>query len=431
MGGGPAGASLAIRLARLGKRVAIVERDLEARGGTETLATGVEPLLELLGAREVLAGLPTVEVAELAWGGEVQRRDTDAWAVDRAQFDASMLALATAHADVRLYRPSRVIGTARDDDGWQLRLADGRVLRAALLADASGRRALLERRRLRTGAPTLAMAATWRGVDVDGMLVEAGSDAWYWAARRRDGDTDAIVFVQPGVTGKRSGYAALIARARVLAARLNAAHQVTDIRVRVATASVAACPATANSILVGDAALTIDPISSQGVLTAIGTAIHAGAVLNTLLERPEDTELALGFYRARVRESNDVHAAATSTLYRRQAAVDSHPFWRARVGPAPVASRPLALDAPISLASELAFGPVAVAGEHHVVRRDGVSRGGKDYAFVGRGIAIAPLLRDVVGATSMLGVIERWARYMPISEAARVFAWVHAEGLVV
>ncbi len=166
--------------------------------------------------------------------------------------------------------------------------------------------------------------------------------------------------------------------------------------------------------------------------TAIGTALHAALVINTLLDRPEDTDLALDFYRDRLRDSADFHAAAAVDFYRRQAAWDGGDFWRSRAPTsAPRATPDLpAPGAHIARASQLRFAPVAVAEAAHIARRDGVQVGGKSYAFIGDGIALAPLLREVDGPVTAFELVRRWSRRLPAPEALRLLRWAWSERLL-
>ena len=71
-GGGPAGSTLATRLAQLGHRVALVERNRFPRPRLgEALTPGVLPLLQLTGAHRPVeqAGFPCVESVLVDWDG--------------------------------------------------------------------------------------------------------------------------------------------------------------------------------------------------------------------------------------------------------------------------------------------------------------------------------------------------------------------------
>ena len=52
-------------------------------------------------------------------------------------------------------------------------------------------------------------------------------------------------------------------------------------------------------LLVGDAASTVDPISSQGIQKAITSALAASVVVQTILSRPNQAAPAIEFYQDR------------------------------------------------------------------------------------------------------------------------------------
>jgi 2-polyprenyl-6-methoxyphenol hydroxylase-like FAD-dependent oxidoreductase len=468
VGGGPAGAALALRLAQLGRRVAIVEKSAFPRRHVgESLSSGIWPLLEALGMRAAVAsaGFLSSSWATVDWAGERRRYQVHGGPgllVDRARFDALLLEAAASMPGVDLYQPSRVVQATHAGDRWLLTLDTGEALQARYLAEASGRapRGLSSQRgaqpespaaapppdlsssarpsrlparsRRSLGAPTLAMYAYWRGAregDEGDTLVEAGRGAWYWGAPLPGGEFNATVFVDPGPA---ADYEGLIRQSRLLAPRLQGARRASEVKICDASPFVDPSPVTSASIKVGDAALSLDPLSSQGVQTAIGTALHAAVVLNTLMDRPDDAELAMEFYRARLAASADFHAAAAADFYRRQASFDEGDFWRRRAPEeAPTATPgPPAPGSRVGLAPELQFVPVAVAEASHVGRRDGVVLGARAYAFLGEGIAVAPLLRALDGPTSAFDVVRRWSRAMPAEQALQVLQWAWSEGLI-
>lgn len=445
-GGGPAGASLARRLAQLGRRVAIAEKAVFPRRHIgESLSSGVLPLLEALDLRAAIesAGFVSSSWATVDWAGEQRRYQVHGGPgllVDRARFDALLLRAASTMPGVCLYQPARVVRATHAGDQWAIALSTGKTIRAKYLAEASGRARVrvssrdsaLRRARRSIGAPTLAIYAYWRGAsgcDEGDTLVEGGREAWYWGAPLPDGEFNATVFVDPGGA---ADYELLIRQSRLLGPRLRAARRASEVHVCDATPFAEQAPITSASIKVGDAALSLDPLSSQGVQTAIGTALHAAVVLNTMIDRPEDTELAIDFYRSRVRDSADFHAAAAADFYQRQAAFDGGDFWRKRAPTLePKAIRGLlAPESRIALSSHVQLAPVAVADATYVARQDGVKAHGKAYAFVGKGIAIAPLLREIDGPMSAFDVVRRWSRRLPAAQALQVLRWAWSEELI-
>jgi 2-polyprenyl-6-methoxyphenol hydroxylase-like FAD-dependent oxidoreductase len=254
VGGGPAGASLALRLAQLGRRVAIAERAAFPRPHVgEALTAGALPLLEALGVRRAVeaSGLLRSEWATVDWAGEQRRyrpHGGPGLLVDRASFDALLLDAASAMPGVRRYQPARVVRATRDGAHWVIALHTGETVRASYLAEASGRAHLLRRSRRRLGAPTLALYAYYRGArdcDLTETWVEAGPSAWYWGSPIPGGDFNATVFVDPRPA---ADYEALVRQSKLLGPRLRDARRSSEIRTCDATASADLSPATSTFI---------------------------------------------------------------------------------------------------------------------------------------------------------------------------------------
>src|SRR5439155_1823092 len=79
-------------------------------------------------------------------------------------------------------------------------------------------------------------------------------------------------------------------------------------------------------IRVGDAGVALDPLSSQGVQSAVVSALQAAVVVNTLLTAPAGAEDAQAFYRDRQAERVEQHAAKAARFYAARAAVCDRPF---------------------------------------------------------------------------------------------------------
>ena len=116
----------------------------------------------------------------------------------------------------------------------------------------------------------------------------------------------------------------------------------------------------------------------------------------------------------------------------RQAAFDAGGFWQRRA-PAATPSIPLHPPAPatrLTLAPDLQFTTVPVAGASHVTRHDGVKLRDKVYAFIGEGVPVAPLLQAIDGPTSAFAVVQRWSQTLPATHALELLRWAWAEGLL-
>jgi geranylgeranyl reductase family protein len=150
-GAGPAGATAALRLARAGVRVLVVERYALPRqkpcgGGISTRVVTRFPWLS-----DALRQIPTNPVCSLYLegpSGDVFRMQANGPAViliRRIEFDHRLLSLARdAGADV--LAPAAIAQASQDADGVTLRTRDGRELRAPMVIAADGVNSVIARR---------------------------------------------------------------------------------------------------------------------------------------------------------------------------------------------------------------------------------------------------------------------------------------------
>ncbi len=89
--------------------------------------------------------------------------------------------------------------------------------------------------------------------------------------------------------------------------------------------------ASSSWLLVGDAASTVDPISSQGIQKAITSALAAGVVVQTILTRPDQAETAIEFYQDREETTYRLHVDSLARLYSREGRWSDQPFWKRRL----------------------------------------------------------------------------------------------------
>ncbi|MBV9250373.1 MAG: tryptophan 7-halogenase, partial [Acetobacteraceae bacterium] len=320
---------MALRLAYLGRTVALVEKAVFPRPHIgESLGAGVLPLLDVIGLRTAVERADFVPMSgtTVSWAGEMFHSETvGGYQVDRGRFDTVLLD-AARHAGVIVRQPDCIIRADFCENQWCLTLRSGGTLEARYLADAGGRgaRALLEPANQKTalGNPTLAMFAYWRGVNVTSAetLIEAGRNHWYWGAPLPDGSFVGCVFVDPLVARDTTQYHDLLAESALIGPRLAVSGCSLDGEIRVcdATAYLENVPITARLLRAGDAVLSLDPLSSQGVQVAMGTAVHAATVIHTMFDKPERAELAMKFYHQRVQDSAQYHRTTAADYYTRQ-----------------------------------------------------------------------------------------------------------------
>jgi flavin-dependent dehydrogenase len=357
IGGGPAGCAAAITLARAGCPALLIDgEEGEAFKVGEGLPPAAKPLLRALGVFERFSReghLPSYG-NESAWGSDVPRcadfiRDPQGhgWHLDRRRFDA-MLREGARDAGACVREATRVVDAIRTGRGsWRLTLAAKEGLLEAgarWLIDSTGRRSWLARRegvKRASRDRLLGFVALFRPPDTaltadrDSLtLVESMPEGWWYTAllptRRR-----VVVYLTDAgaatsrLARTREGYLALLARTRHVRDRL-AAH---DYRMEGAPQVTAANSARLDRfvgerwIAVGDAATSFDPLSSQGILTALYSGLQAG---QALLAHRSDRSDALERYNTRLGALYDLYLRHRATYYRLEQRWPTSPFWQAR-----------------------------------------------------------------------------------------------------
>ena len=280
VGGGPAASAAALSLARRGIGSIILERG-DDRGDKpgESLPPAALPLLQSLGVADALDGHLLVHAQRSAWESDAPDEMSfvfspygHGWHLDRRRFERLLIERALASGALRRAR-ARVVDVRRDGRFWRLHLHDGESVDCAFLIDATGRAGWLARR---LGARRwhhdrlIASVAYLDGGRCDSTtLVEATAASWWYSAALPDerlavmAISDAPVpWDPPALTRariERGGYAmrAPVRRVDAGSARLD----------RVGGDGWLA---------IGDAVMAVDPIASQGLVTALATGLAAG-----------------------------------------------------------------------------------------------------------------------------------------------------------
>ncbi|WP_170476652.1 flavin-dependent monooxygenase QhpG [Ruegeria arenilitoris] len=456
IGGGPAGAVTAMRLAHLGRRVCLVERAGFPRQHVgESLAPSIWPILEMLGlsGRIQQAGFLPANGSVLHWGGTFERRGTGegqaGLLIDRGRFDSIVLNSAK-EAGVRVLQPVRAYRPVRNNQGWniQLKTDEGPSLIVSnFLVDAAGRQAGLGRSYRSASAPLLCLYAYWRAPTGFGAQarVEAGHSHWYWSALLPDGIVNAMVFVDPvtctglSPSDRRDLYLNLLAQSTLLSPCLEH-RRIGPVQRSDATSLCEVAPPAPDLLRVGEASLTVDPLSSQGVQLAMGQAVQAATVVNTLLLRPEDTGIALTFYNNRQLERVRAHAGLAADFYARQQRVCDTDFWAKRATACSwvgchsenfeeaelprtehlILSRRTRIEE-AGIQTDTFIQPGIVVVHHNLPR---------PVANI-EGIPLAPLLGLLKKPAHAQDILSRWSGVVDAQKAKRILAWLWRNRILV
>jgi len=291
VGAGPAGCATAMLAARGGLSTVLVDRPRPAQAWAgESLPPGMGNLVRsvfgadilpesdhrcAIGTRSVWGSAALVETDFLA------NPLGEGWILDRARFDAAAREVVLDQG-VNILRVSHLGPLVGGFSAWHLCLGDGTCLRARFLVDASGRSSALLRRlgTRRIGADRQIAVLSIYPDDGDaycGTTVEAVADGWWYTTPLSQGrrvlaymtDTDLW---RHGTRDwhellSRTHHVGRCAGRRALSARPDAYPAGTAQAERLAGE---------NWLAVGDAAMSFDPLSSQGLASAVLMGAKAG-----------------------------------------------------------------------------------------------------------------------------------------------------------
>lgn len=421
VGGGPAGALVSIELARLGRSVHLVQTEPAQGVRPETASGRFAMTLARMDLAAVLdrATLSPVRQERIRRdGGEIVHDPAgSSLVVDRTALDAGLIRAARG-AGVTVVN-GRGVPRRESDGTWSI-ASDGAAPIGVvdLLVDARGRRGLGPRSAVygrgrvaafygRTRAPGLRPFET---------IVGEAANFWYWLIGLPEDEIRVISFV--GAAVRRGAAPFGWVSSALSAAGLRSAAPLEVLASRDATPRRAADPAADRLLRVGDAFLTVDPLSSSGLYVAAVSAVQAARVANTILCRPEDASMALRFYMTSQADMARSFEADAATLD----------------GSAPPPGRgapPQMLDmlSNLVLNPEFRLGKMAVLSHDFIEARPALERRGqRALAFV-EGWPIERLLTPLLAGCTLLEAMRTWP-HLAVRTRLKVIELLLAEGVV-
>jgi flavin-dependent dehydrogenase len=341
-GAGPAGAVAAHVLARVGKRVLLADAPSDGAFKIgEALPGAALRLLRDLGLPVPAIGGPHTPIGGnlFSWGSDhleatdfLNDLDGQGWRLDRPRFDADLRASAVesgAH-----FKAAIVTDAKRNAAAWQIAFADGTRVEARWIIDATGRRAAIARKQGAKRSRDARFVAVYANGEVshdfqlDRTLIEAVPNGWWYAARLPNGAPIAALHLHPRDT------VALLAEPErwhdALAATRHLAPRLAGLTFPKNPRAVEACGARLDRffgdgwIACGDAALSFDPISSQGIFSAL----HGGMSAARAVIRALDGDAGgLQTYADRLEDIRRIYRTRWQALCRSERRWPDAPFW--------------------------------------------------------------------------------------------------------
>jgi len=301
IGGGPAGACAAATLAGLGISTLLVEtRQGPLRKAGETLTALAGGILQTLGIWDVFvaAGHLPCHGNVSAWGQDGWQENDfmlqglgSAWQLDRAAFEESLIS-AAARAGAKIMRGTELAEVARENGRWRFS-AGGRTFRVGYVIDATGRRSMMARKD-RVKRITLdrlvavhGVAACGRGADCDSRtFIESCLEGWWYSVLVPGGkrivslQTDADLLPRD-VWRTGEWLARRLRQTRLLSSLLQEhAYELTGPpRLTSAHSGRLQHFSGEGWVAVGDAAMSFDPLSGRGILSAMQSGTRAAQMV--------------------------------------------------------------------------------------------------------------------------------------------------------
>ena len=334
VGGGPAGCMAAIRLAHAGISVVLIERGRRPVEFGETLSPDGRRTLSRAGVWERVPRAVALRCDGIAtaWQTANVRRESflrnpygPAWHLHRPGFDEWLVAEAASSGAEIIAANARDV--ERVAEGWNVRLDDGGVIAASFLVIATGRTGsfaakLARRSRLESLCVVGGFAA---GAKDNSLLVEAVSSGWWYSLPMPDGRLFAGWVTDPEVVRVRPldrAFASSLNETSHTRARVNS---LDSIVTRAATTSALDSWFGDRWIAIGDAALSRDPLSGDGIASALRSGWNgAGTILQSLDAKLSNTPAMRERADYEVRD----YVRSRSRVYRAQPRWGNAPFWK-------------------------------------------------------------------------------------------------------
>ncbi len=358
IGGGPAGSTAALSLARFQFSVVIIEHSNDSGWKVgESLHPATKVILQRLGIWEQFTAdghLPSYGNRS-AWGTpEIVEHDFifnphgTGWHLDRRRFDTMLANAAVEAGAIRLCR-TKVENWQRTHQGnWQVDVVSAGQkfqLQADWIIDASGRASYFAQRqeakrqvydRLVGVVAFLSADTTDKDrVDHDSFsFIEAVPEGWWYSALLPDGKLVVVYMSDGDLISTRhlrtaENWKALLRQAHHTCHRVNF-HQyrlVSVLQIVSANSSRLNVMAGPSWLAAGDAATAYDPLSSQGITAALVTGFDAATAIQAFLR---GEQAAFEQYTHRIEQMYTDYLLNRTAYYTMEQRWPTSPFWQRR-----------------------------------------------------------------------------------------------------
>ncbi len=337
LGGGPSGAAVALGLKKLGYQQITVVTEARPFKAMEGISERVVDGLKGAGFKHVLENLPAPSARFVTWNGESNQANTERL-VDRVAFDNALM-VDLAMQGIHVIQ-GRVESVRSADFGHEVSVescGQSLLLNAEFLVEARGRAAPSAKLKRLRGAETISLLQYWQGAEQERCsAVQSFENGWAWLAADEKGRRYLQLTFDVGSTNlpEKSKLVEFcneklksLSQAQPF---LDNAEPTGELHARTSTPILCEEAVGDNWIRVGDAAMSVDPLSGNGIFQTLSSSLQAPAVINTLLAKPERSRLAQQFHQLRITELFYRFARIGRDFYKMEQQWPEQPFWKQR-----------------------------------------------------------------------------------------------------
>ncbi|MFM0351107.1 FAD-dependent oxidoreductase [Paraburkholderia sp. RL17-347-BIC-D] len=347
VGAGPAGAATTLALQRKGIATTLVDRSLISKWRIgETLAPEARHLLDAFGLMEAFLDGHHLACHGIssAWGEEALAT-TDfifnpngcGWQLDRAEFDTAFVH-AAQRSGANVLRGQSILAIRRQGDIWEVE-TNAEKLRACYLVDATGHASVIAKRMGASRTTLDRLVSVYLRADATILsdrdtrtLIEAVPDGWWYTALTPGGKR-TVSFQTDIDLLKRANWRS----SSWFQTRIRETRHLYEL-LKVSEYSFATFPSIISArssrldkffgdawVAVGDAAVSFDPLSGQGMLRAIEAGVMAADALAA-------GSGGLESYAVWVASVWKSYVKSWNRYYRVESRWPDQPFWARRHG---------------------------------------------------------------------------------------------------
>lgn len=337
LGGGPSGAAVALGLQKLGYQQVTVVAEARPFRAMEGISERVVEGLRGAGFDHALRKLPEPSARFVTWNGQSNQANTERL-IDRAEFDKALM-MDLAIQGIHVIQ-GRVVDVKSAEFGHEIEVdtaGDPIILQADFIVEARGRAAPSAKLKRLRGAETVSLLQYWQGAEMSlSSAVQSFENGWGWFASDGRGRRylQLTFDVKSSVLPEKSRLVEFcnekletLTQAQPF---LDQALPTGEIHARTSTPILCEEAIGDNWIRVGDAAMSVDPLSGNGIFQTLSSSLQAPAVINTLLAKPHKARLAQQFHQLRITELFYRFARIGRDFYAMEEQWRDQPFWQVR-----------------------------------------------------------------------------------------------------